>query len=74
MKQGDAEGDYKVVMNQEGQYSIWPIGKKNPLGWEDAGPDGTSDECLAHIKELWSDMRPRSLRESPQQLPNQFRQ
>lgn len=53
---------YKVVVNHEEQYSIWPVYKENPLGWRDAGKSGTKVECLAYIKEVWTDMRPLSLR------------
>src|SRR5262249_24632769 len=53
---------YKVVMNHEEQYSIWPADRENPLGWKDAGKSGPKDECLAYIKEVWTDMRPLSLR------------
>jgi MbtH protein len=55
---------YKVVVNQEEQYSIWPADRENPLGWNDAGKSGTKAECLAFIEEVWTDMRPRSLREA----------
>ena len=54
---------YKVVMNHEEQYSIWPVDKENALGWRDVGKSGTKEECLAHIKEVWTDMRPLSLRQ-----------
>src|SRR5262245_52860844 len=53
---------YKVVVNHEEQYSIWPADRENPLGWKDVGKSGTKAECLAHIKEVWTDMRPLSLR------------
>jgi len=53
---------YKVVVNHEEQYSIWPADRGNALGWKDAGKSGTKAECLAHIKEVWTDMRPLSLR------------
>ena len=53
---------YKVVVNHEEQYSIWPEYKENPLGWLDAGKIGPKPECLAYIKEVWTDMRPKSLR------------
>ena len=53
---------YKVVMNAEEQYSVWPEYKENPLGWKDAGKVGSKAECLAYIKEVWTDMRPLSLR------------
>jgi MbtH protein len=53
---------YKVVLNHEEQYSIWPADRENPLGWRDEGKTGLKAECLAHIKEVWTDMRPLSLR------------
>ena len=53
---------YKVVVNAEEQYSIWPEGRANALGWHDAGKSGPKEECLAHIREVWTDMRPLSLR------------
>lgn len=61
---------YKVVMNHEEQYSIWPEYKENPLGWVDAGKSGTKAECLAYIKEVWTDMRPLSLRKKMEELAN----
>ena len=53
---------YKVVINHEEQYSIWPVERDNPLGWRDAGKHGTKAECLDYVKEVWTDMRPLSLR------------
>lgn len=53
---------YKVVVNHEEQYSIWPAGKANAPGWNDYGFEGTKEECLARIKEIWTDMRPTHLR------------
>jgi len=53
---------YKVVVNHEEQYSIWPADRENPLGWRDAGKGGLKAECLAYIKEVWTEMRPLSLR------------
>lgn len=53
---------YKVVVNHEEQYSIWPLERENPLGWKDASKNGTKAECLEYIKEVWTDMRPLSLR------------
>ncbi|HEX8145057.1 MAG TPA: MbtH family protein [Pyrinomonadaceae bacterium] len=52
----------KVVVNHEEQYSIWPVERDNALGWTDAGKTGTRAECLGYIKEVWTDMRPLSLR------------
>jgi MbtH protein len=53
---------YKVVLNHEEQYSIWPVYKENPLGWREAGKSGTKAECLEYIGQVWTDMRPLSLR------------
>ncbi len=58
---------YKVVINGEEQYSIWPAGRDNPLGWRDAGKSGPKAECLAYIQEVWTDMRPLSLREKKEE-------
>lgn len=55
---------FRVVVNQEEQYSLWPKSKPNALGWEDTGFEGTTSECLLHIRRIWTDMRPLSLRES----------
>jgi MbtH protein len=57
---------YRVVVNDEEQYSIWPSAKALPLGWSDAGKQGTRAECLAHIDDVWTDMRPLSLRKVAQ--------
>lgn len=53
---------FKVVINAEEQYSIWPAGRENALGWRNADFQGTKEECLARIEQLWTDMRPLSLR------------
>ena len=53
---------YKVVVNHEEQYSIWPAHRELPNGWRAEGKTGPKAECLAHIKEVWTDMRPLSLR------------
>ncbi len=55
---------YRVVINHEGQYSIWPADRELPAGWSDAGKSGPKQECLAFVEEVWTDMRPRSLRET----------
>lgn len=64
MSQNDLEDPtiYKVVVNAEEQYSIWPANRENALGWKDAGFSGSKQACLDHIKEVWTDMRPLSLR------------
>jgi MbtH protein len=53
---------YAVVVNHEEQYSIWPADREVPLGWNPVGFTGPEEECLAHISEIWTDMRPLSLR------------
>ncbi|HWP45365.1 MAG TPA: MbtH family protein [Blastocatellia bacterium] len=53
---------YKVVLNHEEQYSIWPAHRENPRGWRDEGKSGSKAECLSYINEVWTDMRPLSLR------------
>jgi MbtH protein len=53
---------YTVVVNHEEQYSIWPADREIPAGWTNAGKTGPKAECLAYIKEVWTDMRPLSLR------------
>lgn len=62
---------YKVVFNHEEQYSIWPADRENPPGWKDAGKTGTKAECLAYIKEVWTDMRPMSLRNLMEEARNE---
>jgi MbtH protein len=57
---------YKVVVNDEEQYSLWLAGRENARGWRDEGMTGTRAVCLAHIDEIWVDMRPLSLRRSMQ--------
>jgi MbtH protein len=54
----------KVVVNDEEQYSIWFADRANPPGWREAGKEGTKEECLAYIEEVWTDMRPLSLRKA----------
>ncbi len=61
---------YKVVINHEEQYSIWPEHRENPPGWNDAGKSGTKQECLDYIKEVWTDMRPLSLRKQMEEMNN----
>lgn len=57
---------YNVVVNHEEQYSIWPAGRENPLGWRNVGKSGTKEECLAYIDEIWTDITPLSVRQSLQ--------
>ena len=62
---------FKVVVNNEEQYSIWMADKEIPLGWKDTGKSGLKQECLDYIKEVWTDMRPLSLRQKMQEAANQ---
>lgn len=53
---------YVVVVNDEEQYSIWAEGRAVPAGWQLVGVSGTRETCLDHIGQVWTDMRPKSLR------------
>jgi MbtH protein len=53
---------YVVVVNHEEQYSIWPQGREIPAGWRSVGVEGEKSHCLRHVDEVWTDMRPLSLR------------
>ncbi len=73
----DLEDDnqrYKVVINHEEQYSIWPAGRELPKGWDAEGFDGSKQECLDHIEEVWTDMRPLSLRKKMEEMEKQARE
>jgi MbtH protein len=59
----DDDATYEVLRNDEDQYSLWPAGHEVPAGWYLVGKQGTKDECSAYVDEVWTDMRPRSLRE-----------
>lgn len=64
MSENEDNRIYKVVLNHEEQYSIWPADRENAPGWKDAGRTGPKAECLEYIKEVWTDMRPLSLRQA----------
>lgn len=53
---------FDVLINEEAQYSIWPAGRALPLGWNIVGAADSKEACLARIEQLWTDMRPLSLR------------
>src|SRR5262245_14795440 len=59
---------YRVVVNHEEQYSIWPDYREIPPGWNDVGVSGTKESCLDHIEKVWTDMRPLSLRKRMEEL------
>jgi MbtH protein len=56
------ERTYKVLVNQEEQYALWPDDQAVPEGWQRVGPTGNKERCLSFVKESWTDMRPKSLR------------
>lgn len=58
------DASYKVVVNGEEQYALWPEGLAIPAGWRDTGKKGAKAECLEYVKEVWSDLTPLSLRKA----------
>lgn len=64
MGESDTDRLYRVVKNAEEQYSVWPADRELPPGWMAIGEPRSRDECLDHIDEIWTDMRPRSVREA----------
>ncbi|GHB30674.1 hypothetical protein GCM10010331_16340 [Streptomyces xanthochromogenes] len=62
-KNMDENTRYQVLRNDEEQYSLWPVDIEVPAGWQPVGKEGTESECTAYVDEVWTDMRPRSLRE-----------
>jgi MbtH protein len=54
---------YQVLINDEEQYSLWPAANEVPAGWRSVGKEGGKQECMDYVDEMWTDMRPRSLRE-----------
>lgn len=57
----DEDGEYCVLINDEGQHSLWPTFRDAPAGWSMVGPRGKRQECLDYIEAHWTDMRPKSL-------------
>jgi len=66
--EGDDARVYRVVVNQEEQYSIWPVEKQSPFGWIDTGISGTKQDCIRFIQEVWADMTPSSLRQKTEMI------
>lgn len=64
MQDSEDDRDYHVVVNDEEQYSIWFTDQPIPAGWRASGKTGKKADCLAYIKEVWTDMRPLSLRKA----------
>lgn len=70
----DDDREYKVIINHEEQYSIWPLERELPLGWKEVGFSGTKLKCLDYIEEVWTDMRPLSLRQKMEEMERQARE
>lgn len=62
------DGDFKVVINHEEQYSLWPAGRANPRGWKDAGAAGTPEQCVTFIERVTADSSPVRLRQRIEEL------
>ncbi|MFI1018849.1 MbtH family protein [Streptomyces sp. NPDC020965] len=58
------DGTFLVLVNDEGQHSLWPAFAERPDGWTVVLGETTRDEALVYVETHWTDMRPRSLRES----------
>ena len=58
MPAASQERTYKVVLNPQEDYSLWPLDDENPPGWRDAGKNGTKADCLTYIEEVWTKLSP----------------
>lgn len=67
----EGEQEYYVVRNIEEQYSVWPTFKEIPNGWESVGEPRVKSKCLEYVKEVWTDMRPLSLRKEMEKAAGQ---
>lgn len=67
-EQQENQETWRVVVNHEEQYSIWPDYREIPAGWRDVGVSGAKEVCLDHIEKVWTDMRPLSLRKRMEEL------
>ena len=64
MEERGKDRDYKVVVNREKQYSIWPVDRASPFGWKDVGFLGSRGDCFAFIEKVWIGARPLSLQKT----------
>jgi len=71
MFEDDDDRTYRVVINDEEQYSIWPTDREVPAGWRAEGVEGVKADCLKHIETVWTDMRPLSLRKRMEEQSQQ---
>ena len=62
------DDDFKIVINHEEQYSLWPVSRANPRGWKDAGVVGTPEQCVAFIERVTADSSPAKLRQRIEEL------
>lgn len=62
MSEGKDDREYEVVVNDEGQHSVWPTTVALPLGWRTVGVQGRREACLSHVEQVWKDLRPVTLR------------
>ncbi|MFD9859272.1 MbtH family protein [Streptomyces alboflavus] len=60
----DADGRFSVLVNDEGQHSLWPEFTEVPAGWTVTHGPADRQSCLDHVEANWTDLRPRSLREA----------
>jgi MbtH protein len=70
----DDNARYVVLRNDEEQYSLWLADQEIPDGWYQVGEEGSKEQCAAYVDEVWTDMRPKSLREqmaAGENVPNQ---
>ena len=58
----DNNGDWLVLVNTDGQHALWPVCRPVPAGWNEVGPEGSRDACLAFVEANWVDLRPASAR------------
>jgi MbtH protein len=60
----DPDGTFHVLVNGEGQHSLWPSFAPVPAGWTPVVRDAARDDCVAYVEQHWTDLRPRSLIEA----------
>jgi uncharacterized protein YbdZ (MbtH family) len=60
----DETGTFLVLVNDEDQHSLWPAFADSPAGWRKVFGEASRAECLVHVEEHWTDIRPKSLREA----------
>ncbi len=56
----DPGAQYRVLVNSEGRYSLWPAGTDVPAGWESVHGPAERTRCVQYVEGHWTDMRPRT--------------